>query len=166
MHTAALPHERHHDVPRARATRRGTATGSTHPASRSTRSPSAPIGPVVRHTRGTAGLAARDAVAEASTPPAEASADAPATAPRPAPTGVALVVPAADDRSSWAGRARTLARLSRGRLAGASEAGMATAEYAIATVAAVGFAGLLVVVLRSGEVKGLLTGLIRGALSV
>lgn len=46
------------------------------------------------------------------------------------------------------------------------EAGMATAEYAIATVAAVGFAGLLVVVLRSGEVQELLMGLIRGALSV
>jgi len=47
----------------------------------------------------------------------------------------------------------------------AHEAGMATAEYAIATVAAVGFAGLLVVILRSTEVRGLLTGIIRGALS-
>jgi len=48
----------------------------------------------------------------------------------------------------------------------ASERGMATAEYAIVTVAAVGFAGLLIVVLRSGEVQGLLLGIIRGALSV
>lgn len=51
----------------------------------------------------------------------------------------------------------------RGALA---DAGMATAEYAIATLAAVGFAGLLLVVLRSGEVKNLLTGLIKRALSV
>jgi hypothetical protein len=43
---------------------------------------------------------------------------------------------------------------------------MATAEYAIATIAAVGFAGLLVIVLRSGEVQALLLGIIRRALSV
>lgn len=46
-----------------------------------------------------------------------------------------------------------------------SEAGMATAEYAIATLAAVGFAALLVAVLGSGEVRGLLMGLIQTALS-
>lgn len=51
----------------------------------------------------------------------------------------------------------------RGRV---KDAGMATAEYAIATLAAVGFAGLLIVVLRSDEVRGLLTGIIRQALSV
>lgn len=62
-------------------------------------------------------------------------------------------------------RPRAAARaLSRARLAG--EAGMATAEYAIATVAAAGFAGLLVVVLRSDEVRGLLAGIVRGVLSV
>jgi len=43
---------------------------------------------------------------------------------------------------------------------------MATAEYAIVTIAAAGFAGLLVVVLRSDEVRGLLTGLVRTALSM
>ena len=43
--------------------------------------------------------------------------------------------------------------------------GAVTAEYAIATLAAVGFAGLLVVVLRSDEVRGLLTELVRGALA-
>lgn len=47
-----------------------------------------------------------------------------------------------------------------------SEAGMATAEYAIATLAAVGFAGLLVVILRSEEVRGFLLNLIRTALSL
>ncbi|QCB95168.1 DUF4244 domain-containing protein [Cellulomonas shaoxiangyii] len=46
----------------------------------------------------------------------------------------------------------------------AGDAGMATAEYAIATLAAVGFAGLLVVILKGNEVKGLLTGIIRQAL--
>lgn len=45
------------------------------------------------------------------------------------------------------------------------EAGMATAEYAIATLAAVGFAGLLVVILKSDEVRGFLLNIIRTALS-
>lgn len=44
--------------------------------------------------------------------------------------------------------------------------GAATAEYAITIMAAVGFAGLLVVILRSGEVQGILAGLVRSALSV
>lgn len=54
----------------------------------------------------------------------------------------------------------------RGRSRLAGDAGMATAEYAIATIAAAGFAGLLVVVLRSDEVRGLLAGLVRTALSM
>ena len=45
------------------------------------------------------------------------------------------------------------------------DAGMATAEYAIATLAACGFAGLLLVIMRSDEVRGLLMGLIQRALS-
>lgn len=45
------------------------------------------------------------------------------------------------------------------------ETGMATAEYAIATLAAVGFAGLLVVILKSDEVRGFLLNIIRTALS-
>ncbi len=53
----------------------------------------------------------------------------------------------------------------RGRLL-CGEAGMATAEYAIATLAAVGFAGLLVVILRSEEVRGFLLNLVRTALSL
>lgn len=51
------------------------------------------------------------------------------------------------------------------RLTG-SEAGMATAEYAIATLAAVGLAGLLVFILRSDEVRGFLLTLIRTALAL
>jgi Flp pilus assembly pilin Flp len=45
------------------------------------------------------------------------------------------------------------------------ERGAATAEYAIVIMAAVGFAGLLVVILRSGEVQGILTDLVQRALN-
>ncbi len=44
--------------------------------------------------------------------------------------------------------------------------GAATAEYAIATMAAVGFASLLVVIMQSDEVRGILTDLVRTALTV
>jgi hypothetical protein len=44
--------------------------------------------------------------------------------------------------------------------------GAATAEYVVATMAAVGFAGLLVLILRSDEVRGMLTDLVRSALTV
>ncbi|MFB7892384.1 DUF4244 domain-containing protein [Microbacterium sp. NPDC056044] len=50
--------------------------------------------------------------------------------------------------------------------AGADDTGAATAEYAIATMAAVAFAGLLVVIMRSDEVRTILTDLIRRALTV
>jgi hypothetical protein len=53
----------------------------------------------------------------------------------------------------------------RSRFTG-SEAGMATAEYAIATLAAVGFAGVLVFIMRSDEVRGFLLNLIRTALAL
>ncbi|MFS0706445.1 DUF4244 domain-containing protein [Cellulomonas sp. 179-A 9B4 NHS] len=67
-----------------------------------------------------------------------------------------------DGRAAGAvgGAAGTVTRLRRV----AGDAGMATAEYAIATLAAVGFAGLLVVILKGNEVKGLLTGIVRQAL--
>lgn len=48
----------------------------------------------------------------------------------------------------------------------ADETGSATAEYAVATMAAVGFAGLLVLILRGDEVRGILTDLVRRALTV
>ncbi|MGP3534750.1 DUF4244 domain-containing protein [Microbacterium sp. RD1] len=54
----------------------------------------------------------------------------------------------------------------RARRLFADETGAATAEYAIATMAAVAFAGLLVVIMRSDEVRGILTDLIRRALTV
>ena len=61
-------------------------------------------------------------------------------------------------------RARRIARRVAVRLAG--ERGAATAEYAVATMAAVGFAGLLVIILRGDEVRGILTDLVRNALTV
>ncbi|TNY35674.1 DUF4244 domain-containing protein [Thermomonospora catenispora] len=42
--------------------------------------------------------------------------------------------------------------------------GMSTAEYAMGTLAAVAFSGLLYKVVTSAEVRGLLMGIIRGAL--
>lgn len=48
----------------------------------------------------------------------------------------------------------------------ADDAGSATAEYVVATMAAVGFAGLLVVILKGDEVRGMLTDLVHRALSV
>jgi len=56
------------------------------------------------------------------------------------------------------------ARRVRARLA--EDHGAATAEYAIATMAAVGFASLLVVIMQSDEVRGILTDLVRTALTV
>lgn len=47
-----------------------------------------------------------------------------------------------------------------------SEDGLATAEYAVATVAAVGFAGLLIVLLTSDEVRGMLLSIIQSALTL
>jgi hypothetical protein len=66
-----------------------------------------------------------------------------------------------EQRPRWRQIAR--ARLDAARAA--REAGMATAEYAIVTVAAAGFGGLLVLILRSDEVRGLLVGIVRGALT-
>jgi hypothetical protein len=54
-------------------------------------------------------------------------------------------------------------RADRGLL---GDEGAATAEYAIATMAAVGFAGLLVAILRSDAVRSLLTELVHRALSL
>ena len=45
------------------------------------------------------------------------------------------------------------------------ESGAATAEYAIATMAAVGFAGLLVIIMRSDEVRQILLDLVKSALT-
>lgn len=60
---------------------------------------------------------------------------------------------------------RVLERLGLGARS-EQEEGAATAEYAVATMAAVGFAGLLILILRSDEVRGILTDLVRSALTV
>jgi len=73
-----------------------------------------------------------------------------------ADSNVVELYPGASGRGQRRGRMRRLG----------SEAGMATAEYAIATLAAVGFAGLLVFILRSDEVRGFLLNLIRTALAL
>jgi hypothetical protein len=57
-------------------------------------------------------------------------------------------------------------RTSKARAVLEKDDGAATAEYAITIMAAVGFAGLLVVILKSGEVQAILTDLVRSALSV
>ncbi|MFT3797046.1 DUF4244 domain-containing protein [Microbacterium sp.] len=61
-----------------------------------------------------------------------------------------------------------LPRLTRRRAAALfdDDTGSATAEYAVATMAAVAFAGLLVLIMRSDEVRGILTDLVRRALTV
>ena len=52
------------------------------------------------------------------------------------------------------------------RLGGAAaDAGMTTAEYAVGTLAAVGFAGLLFKVVTSSKVQAALTGVIEKALN-
>ena len=67
---------------------------------------------------------------------------------------------------SWRnGIQRDWTRPRRIHLDWADESGAATAEYAITIMAAVGFAGLLVVILRSEEVRGILTDLVRNALT-
>ena len=54
----------------------------------------------------------------------------------------------------------------RSAVRGCADAGLATAEYAVVLIAAVGFAGLLVVILSSDEVRQTLLGLVQQALSV
>ncbi|AND17268.1 DUF4244 domain-containing protein [Rathayibacter tritici] len=62
-----------------------------------------------------------------------------------------------DDQWRWRGR--------KGFSVLSEEEGSATAEYAIATMAAVGFAGLLVVILKGDEVRSILTDLVTRALT-
>lgn len=48
----------------------------------------------------------------------------------------------------------------------AAESGMTTAEYAVGTVAACGFAGLLFTILTSSQVQGMVTGIVERALQL
>lgn len=72
----------------------------------------------------------------------------------------AVLVPVArgvGTKSPWLAR-----RLMRWR--GAPEAGMSTAEYAVGTIAACGFAAVLYKIVTSGPVRTALTGVIEKAL--
>jgi hypothetical protein len=106
------------------------------------------------HATGTAALAAARPNIKRRTAAAQ-SADARQAGAASLPANVVELYPGAA-----AGRRTGIRRL------WGSEAGMATAEYAIATLAAVGFAGLLVFILRSEEVRGFLLNLIRTALAL
>lgn len=79
----------------------------------------------------------------------------------PSPAVPTTSPPSSTCRTSTAGRLASVAR----RLVRADD-GAATAEYAIVIMAAVGFAGLLVTIMRSDEVRGILSDLVRSALSV
>lgn len=48
----------------------------------------------------------------------------------------------------------------------AAERGMTTAEYAVGTVAACGFAGLLFTILTSSQVQGMVTDIVERALQL
>ncbi|WP_234989271.1 DUF4244 domain-containing protein [Demequina sp. NBRC 110052] len=61
---------------------------------------------------------------------------------------------------SWSMRAKTVMERRAARL---DDRGMATVEYAMVTVAAAAFAGVLVALIRSDEVRELLAGVLRGA---
>ena len=61
--------------------------------------------------------------------------------------------------------ARVVRRIRRCRAA-AGEAGMSTAEYAVGTIAACGFAAVLYKIVTSGPVRTALTGVIEKALHV
>lgn len=54
----------------------------------------------------------------------------------------------------------------RGRVPHGSERGMTTAEYAVGTLAACAFGGILYKVLTSPDVVALLTGIVKRALSL
>jgi Protein of unknown function (DUF4244) len=82
----------------------------------------------------------------------------------------ALVDQALVDRTpeDWALRDASEAAVPAGRRRlrqVASDAGMTTAEYAVGTVAACGFAGVLYKLLTSSTVVSLLTGIVKRALS-
>lgn len=63
------------------------------------------------------------------------------------------------ENKKWANASRVITKLRF------DDTGAATAEYAIATMAAVGFAGLLVVIMRSDEIKAILFDLVKSALT-
>lgn len=59
-----------------------------------------------------------------------------------------------------------LRKLHRSLARTAADTGMTTAEYAIGTLAACGFAALLVTILRGSAVQAMLLGIIKKALAL
>jgi len=111
--------------------------------------------------------AASTSAAEAATSTSAASKRAPGGT-RTAAGRCACVGAAARDATSDAPtRAVRVVRAARRAMRACmqDDRGAATAEYAIATMAAVAFAGLLVVILQSDEVRGMLLDLVRRALT-
>lgn len=62
-------------------------------------------------------------------------------------------------------RNRPEAEIGRLRLSLAEDRGAVTAEYALVIMAAVAFAGLLVAIMRSGEIRQMLVDLVQNALA-
>jgi hypothetical protein len=60
----------------------------------------------------------------------------------------------------------TRTRRLRRRVGLVGSAGMTTAEYAVGTLAACGFAAVLIAVVRSGAIKSALSSLIAAALAI
>ncbi|WP_342778453.1 DUF4244 domain-containing protein [Herbidospora galbida] len=86
-------------------------------------------------------------------------------------TRAAAPPPAASKRARAAGRLREAAARAARVLAeragpARTDAGMSTAEYAVGTVAACGFAGLLFKVVTSPDVQQLLVSLVQKALAL
>lgn len=99
-------------------------------------------------------------------PPRHDSAEATTPSPQDGPPAAAPPTRSRAPRPRVRERAAGRAAVVRDAVAAGPDDGMATAEYAIATIAAVGFAGLLIAVLKSEAVKGLLAGIISSALSI
>lgn len=63
-------------------------------------------------------------------------------------------------------RGSTLLARVRARVPAGADRGAVTAEYAIVIMAAVAFAGLLVAIMRSGEIRAMLVDLVQNALGM
>lgn len=73
--------------------------------------------------------------------------------------------PEVRDQDQHAAPERPARRVLSQRADWSDETGAQTAEYGIVTLAAVGFAGVLAVILAGADVQGLLLDLVKGALS-
>ncbi|WP_436232816.1 DUF4244 domain-containing protein [Actinacidiphila alni] len=87
-------------------------------------------------------------------------------APVPIPRAADAVRKARADRRRYIGRLRRRAARCRDATRSAAEAGMSTAEYAVGTIAACGFAAVLYKIVTSGPVHSALNGVIVKALHV